>query len=316
MTLPAVPALPPPPAREPHLLDKRATRESFSRAALTYDQSAVLQREVGERMAERLDYIRIEPARLLDAGSGTGAGTRALAGRYPKAERIALDIASGMLRAAIDKSPAGWLSGFSARPKTHPVCADLERLPLAAGSVDLVWSNLALQWVNDLPGALAEFGRVLRPGGLAMFSTFGPDTLKELRQSFARADGYSHVSRFTDMHDIGDMLLAAGFVTPVVDMEKITLTYASVRDVMRDLKAIGAHNTTAGRRTGLMGRQAFSRAVDAYESLRDGGRLPATFEVVYGHAWRGEPKRRADGRSIVRFERAPARVLAEPGSDA
>jgi malonyl-CoA O-methyltransferase len=161
--------------------------------------------------------------------------------------------------------------------------------------------------VNDLPRALGEFARVLRPGGLAMFSTFGPDTLKELRQSFAQVDGYSHVSRFADMHDIGDMLLAAGFAAPVVDMEVLTLTYDSVRDVMRDLKAIGAHNTTAGRRHGLMGRHAFERVIEAYEPFRRDGRLPATFEVIYGHAWRGEPRQAADGRSIVRFSPAGAR---------
>lgn len=293
-----------PSPNEPHVLDKRATRESFSRAASTYDRAAVLQREVGDRMAERLDYIRIEPARVLDAGSGTGHGTLSLAARYTKAQRIALDIAPAMLRAAAAKEPGRWLSAFSARPRTLAVCADLERLPLASGSIDMVWSNLALQWVNDLPAAFGEFARVTRPGGLLMFSTFGPDTLKELRAAFARVDGYSHVSRFTDMHDIGDMLLEAGFVTPVVDMEKITLTYPSVPELMRDLKAIGAHNATAGRRTGLMGRRAFERVVAAYEQFRSDDRLPATYEVVYGHAWRGEARRTADGHAIVRFDRA------------
>jgi malonyl-CoA O-methyltransferase len=300
MTLNAIP-----PATEPHVIDKRATRTSFSRAATGYDHAAVLQREVGDRMAERLDYIRIEPSRLLDAGSGTGHGTLALAARYAKAQRVALDIAPTMLHAALAKEPARWRSLLGGRPRTLPVCGDLERLPLAAASMDMVWSNLALQWVNDLPGALGEFARVTRPGGLVMFSTFGPDTLKELRGAFAEVDGYSHVSRFTDMHDIGDMLLEAGFVTPVVDMERITLTYASLPELMRDLKAIGAHNATAGRRQGMMGRQAFARVVAAYERFRTAaGRLPATYEVVYGHAWRGEPRRAADGRAVIRFERA------------
>jgi malonyl-CoA O-methyltransferase len=293
-----------PPPTEPHVIDKRATRESFSRAATGYDHAAVLQREVGDRMAERLDYIRIDPARLLDGGSGTGHGTLALAARYPKAQRIALDIAPAMLRTALAKEPGRWRSALGGRPRTQPVCADLERLPFAAGSIDMVWSNLALQWVNDLPAALRECSRVTRPGGLVMFSTFGPDTLKELRSAFAEVDGYSHVSRFTDMHDIGDMLLEAGFVTPVVDMERITLTYPSLPELMRDLKAIGAHNATAGRRQGMMGRRAFERVVAAYERFRSDGRLPATYEVVYGHAWRGEPKRSADGHSIVRFDRA------------
>jgi malonyl-CoA O-methyltransferase len=288
------------------VIDKRATRASFSRAASTYDQAAVLQREVGDRMAERLDYIRIEPTRVLDAGSGTGHGTLSLAARYAKAQRIALDLSPAMLKAAGAKEPARWLSALGVRPRTLPVCGDLERLPLAAASIDMVWSNLALQWVNDLPAALGEFARITRPGGLVMFSTFGPDTLKELRAAFGEVDGYSHVSRFTDMHDIGDMLLEAGFVTPVVDMETITLTYPSLPELMRDLKAIGAHNATAGRRPGLMGRQAFARVVAAYERFRRDGRLPATYEVVYGHAWRGAARRTADGHAIVRFERAGA----------
>lgn len=288
---------------EPHVIDKRATRESFSRAATSYDRAAVLQREVGDRMAERLDYMRVDPSRLLDAGSGTGYGTLSLASRYPGAQRIALDIAPAMLRVAVAKEPGRLWSVLSGRSRTHAVCGDLERLPLASASIDMVWSNLALQWVNDLQAALGEFARVTRPGGLVMFSTFGPDTLKELRAAFAAVDGYSHVSRFTDMHDIGDMLLECGFATPVVDMEKITLTYPSLPELMRDLKAIGAHNATAGRRPGMMGRHAFARVVDAYERFRSDGRLPATYEVVYGHAWRGEPRRTADGRAIVRFDR-------------
>jgi len=292
-----------PPATEPHRIDKLSTRTAFSRAALTYDRAAVLQREVGDRMAERLDYIRIEPTRVLDAGSGTGHGTLSIAARYAKAQRVALDIAPAMLHAAIAKEPSRWLSAFGSRPRTQAVCADIERLPIASESIDMVWSNLALQWVNDLPRALGEFSRVLRPGGLVMFSTLGPDTLKELRAAFAEVDGYSHVSRFTDMHDIGDMLLEAGFVTPVVDMEHITLTYPDVRALMHDLKAIGAHNATAGRRSGMMGRKAFERVVAAYERCRRDGRLPATYEVVYGHAWRGEPRKRADGAAVVAFDR-------------
>jgi malonyl-CoA O-methyltransferase len=288
----------------PHVIDKRATRESFSRAAVSYDRAAVLQREVGDRMAERLDYVRIDPSRILDAGSGTGHGTLSLAARYPGAQRIALDMAPAMLRLALAKEPGRVMSALRGRSRTDAVCGDIEQLPLAGASIDMVWSNLALQWVNDLPAALGEFARITRAGGLLMFSTFGPDTLQELRAAFAAVDGYSHVSRFTDMHDIGDMLLEAGFATPVVDMEKITLTYPTLPELMRDLKAIGAHNATAGRRPGLMGRHAFARVVEAYERFRSDGRLPATYEVVYGHAWRAAPRRTADGHAIVRFDRA------------
>ena len=184
------------------------------------------------------------------------------------------------------------------------VCADASRLPLAAGTIDLVWSNLTLQWINDASAAFAEFHRVLRVGGLVMFTTFGPDTLKELRAAFAGVDGATHVSRFIDMHDVGDMLVRAGFADPVMDMETITLTYADATTMMRELKAIGAHNATVGRPRGLTGRARWSRVLARLEAFRRDGRLPATYEVVYGHAWKPEPRFADDGRAIVRFERA------------
>jgi malonyl-CoA O-methyltransferase len=190
------------------------------------------------------------------------------------------------------------------------VCGDLQALPFAAGSFDLVWSNLALQWVNDLPGALGEFHRVLRRDGLASFTTFGPDTLTELRAAFASVDARPHVGRFADMHDIGDMLVHAGFADPVMHMERLTLTYADASAMMRDLKAIGATNAAQGRARGLMGRRRWASALAALERTRrvDGdARLPATFEVIYGHAWKGEPQRTPDGRAIVRFERGARR---------
>ena len=166
-----------------------------------------------------------------------------------------------------------------------PVCGDIERLPLRDAAVGMVWSNLALQWVNEPPRAFAEFRRVLAPGGLLMFSTFGPDTLKELRAAYEGTDRYTHVNRFIDMHDLGDMLVHAGFADPVMDMEYMTLTYADVRALMRDLKAIGAHNVTAGRRPGMTARATLAAVERNYEALRREGRLPASFEVVYGHAW-------------------------------
>ena len=171
--------------------------------------------------------------------------------------------------------------------------------------MDLIWSNVTLQWAVDLPQTFVELQRVLRPGGLLMFSTFGPDTLKELRASYAQVDGYSHVNRFTDMHDIGDMMVRARLAEPVVDMEYITLTYATVRDLMRDLKAIGAHNVTAGRPRGLRGKSALAAVERSYETLRRDGRLPATYEVVYGHAWApaGGPHRAADGRAVIHVQR-------------
>jgi len=279
-------------------IDKREVRRAFSRAAADYDAAAVLQREVCARMLERLEYIKLQPEHILDAGSGTGLGTRRLAQRYPSAQMIALDIASGMLQAA--RGHSGWWQKLFGGTRQIQVCGDMEALPLAANSVEMVWSNLAVQWCNDLPATFVELHRVLKVDGLLMFSTFGPDTLKELRRAFSGVDQHNHLNRFTDMHDIGDMLVHGGFAEPVMDMEYITLTYDDVRGVLQDLKAIGAHNATAGRSQGLMGKNAWARLVENYERLRSNGKLPATFEVVYGHAWKPQPKQTSDGRAIIK----------------
>ena len=184
---------------------------------------------------------------------------------------------------------------------THLMCADMERLPLAPNSMNLVWSSLALQWAHDLEATLKGFHQVLAPGGLLMFATFGPDTLKELRAAFTAIDDAPHVNRFIDLHDIGDMLIHAGFASPVMEMDMLTLTYADLKSLMRDLKGIGAHNAAAGRRRGLLGKSAWARLEQAYESQRLEGRLPATFEVIYGHAWAGDKTRREDGRQVIEF---------------
>ena len=279
-------------------IDKKAVRKAFSKAATQYDAAAVMQREVCIRMLERLDYIKQKPATVLDVGSGTGWGSRQLGERYPAAQIVALDIAMGMLHAARGTS-SWWSKLFSGNNSQH-VCADMESLPVKAGSMEMVWSNLALQWCNDLPATLAECHRVLKVDGLLMFSTFGPDTLKELRIAFQGVDGHNHLNRFADMHDIGDMLVAGGFGDPVMDMEYITLTYKDVKSVMQDLRNIGAHNVTAGRATGMMGKMAWGRVLENYERLRNNGKLPATFEAIYGHAWKPQPKSIADGRVIIK----------------
>ena len=277
------------------LIDKRRMRSAFSRAAAAYDEAAVLQREVCTRMLERLDYILQKPVRILDAGSGTGWGTRQLAIKYPGAQLYALDIALGMLQAA--QSRSSWRQKLFGSARPMQLCGDLEALPLAEQSIDMVWSNLALQWCNDLPQALVGLHRVLKTDGLLMFSTFGPDTLKELRQAFRGVDGHNHLNRFADMHDIGDMLVQAGFAEPVLDMECLTLTYEDVRGVLHDLKRIGANNATLGRGRGLMGKNAWALLVENYELQRRNGKLPATYELIYGHAWK--PAARTKGVSII-----------------
>ena len=282
-------------------VDKREVRRAFENAAAHYDAAAVLQHEVCARMLERLQYVKHQPRAILDAGCGTGNAVPALLARYPGATLVVLDLAYGMLERARARVK-WWQTLPGLRAPLHAVCADLERVPLASQSVGLVWSNLALQWVNDLPRAFGEMHRVLAPGGLVMFSTFGPDTLSELRSAYAGTDGRTHVNRFVDMHDIGDMLVAAGYADPVMDMEKITLTYSDVRALMRDLKVIGAHNATRGRPGGLSGKSLLAAVERNYEALRREGRLPATFEVVYGHAWKPEARVSPTGHRVIEVQ--------------
>jgi malonyl-CoA O-methyltransferase len=285
------------------LLDKRLVRRSFERAAATYDAAAVLQNEVCERMLARLDYVKLRPAAILDAGTGTGNALPGLQRRFPKARIVALDLALSMVQRARARVPA-WERLLLRRAAPLPLCADIEQMPLADASVALAWSSLALQWVNDPPRAFGELHRVLAPGGLLMFSTFGPDTLTELRAAYRAIDSRTHVNRFIDMHDIGDMLVHRGFADPVMDMERVTLTYGDVRELMRDLKAIGAHNVTQGRPPGLSAKSRIATVARNYEALRRDGRLPATFEVVYGHAWKPVPRLSPAGRPVIEIKPA------------
>jgi len=277
---------------------KRDVRRAFDRAARTYDGAALLQREICGRLLEHLDPMRLDPRRVVDLGCGTGSAFEALAKRYPRAALLGLDLAPAMLAKARERSP-WWrraLGGFS----PALLCADAESLPFAGQSMQLVFSNLALQWC-DPTAVFAEVSRVLEPGGLFVFSTFGPDTLRELRAAFAEADGAPHVNAFVDMHDLGDALVGAGLSDPVMDMEVVTMEYGSAEAIARDLKAIGAVNSLAARSRGLPGRSRWERMTRAYERFRRDGQLPATFEVVYGHAWKVAPKKLADGRQVVNF---------------
>ena len=281
-------------------VDRRQVGRRFAQAAASYAEGDFFAREIDQRMQERLDYVRIEPKTVLDLGCSRGASLPDLATRYPAARQIGIDLAPAMLQAAQPARPGWqrWLGLGAQGPEL--LAADAARLPLAARSADLVWSNLLLHWLDDPLPALAEAHRILDVGGLLMFSTLGPDTLKELRACFA--DGYAHTQRFIDMHDLGDMLVANGFADPVMDMEVLTLHYATFDDLLRELQAAGSACAMTSRRHGLSGRRLWAQARAAYEAMRHNGKLPVTFEVVYGHAWKVAPKQVADGRAIMHFE--------------
>lgn len=311
---------------EPFFADRAALRRQLNRAAATFAAGDALHREVAARMVERLGYIKLTPARTLDLGCATGAAGSALRGLYPKTVITGVDFAPAMARAAAQ--PAGWLARLRGVER-HAVCADLSALPLAHASHGLVFSNLALHWLDDPAAALREAHRVLELGGLLMFSMLGPDTLCELRDAWAAGETLDpsatsdpnasaapgpgaaqpparwHVKRFIDLHDIGDLLVKTGFATPVMDMEKIVLTYENVERLVADLRATGSVNAMRGRPRGLTARRVWQRAVAAYELKRTvkrtGGRLPATFEIVYGHAWKAPARKTAGGDAVVRF---------------
>lgn len=261
---------------------KSAIARSFSRAAGTYDQASIVQREIGCRLLERLDLIKLNPALILDLGGGTGFLSRQLAQRYPKANVVVCDIAEGMVNFAQHLYA-------SMHPSLSFLCADGDYLPFQDQSVDFVFSNCALQWFTNPKKVFQEIYRVLKPNGLLLFSTFGQDTLKELRSSFANIDNNTHVNTFMDMHDIGDSLLHQKFQDPVMDMETLTLTYKNLRGLIDDLKLMGAHYVHSETPRGLSPRGMFDKLSHHYEAYRtEEGLLPATFEIVYGHAWTPE----------------------------
>lgn len=262
----------------PFDLDLTLRQRALQRAVAHYDEAAFLHREVGGRLLDRLDCLKRVPAVILDVGCGTGQITALLMKKYRKAHVIGLEPAPALVRKARQRAP--WFRTL------HGAVAEAGALPIVTAGCDLIFSNLTLPWYPDLDRVFAEFRRALKPGGALLFSTLGPDSLIELRRSWAAADGYNHVNAFFDLHDIGDALLRAGLADPVMDVERLTLTYQDSAGLMGDLKNLGAGNVSAGRAPGLTGKGRLQTMQIAYERLRraDGG-LPVTCEVVYGHAW-------------------------------
>ncbi|MFB9243274.1 methyltransferase domain-containing protein [Massilia antarctica] len=288
-------------------IDLARVRSLFSRPQ-RMERSDFLRREIAARMHERLMLVKVAPKRVLDAGCGSGADLALLQKDYPAAHIVGLDAAAAMIEAA--KTPASALKSLNqmlsrllpGKAGVDLLCGDFGSLPFGANSVDLVWSNLALHWHPQPDRVFAEWRRVLRQDGLLMFSNFGPDTLRELRSAFAEADAAPHVLPFVDMHDFGDQLVAAGFSTPVMDMEVITVTYDTAQALLADARALGG-NPLATRGRGLLGRAAWQRMLAALERQRRAdGKLGLTFEVIYGHAFRPAPRVTAAGEAIIRFE--------------
>ena len=286
-------------------------RRTFDQAAPGFAANDFLYREMSRRMDERLDMVRVTPGRILDAGCGLGADRLSLQKRYPAATWFGLDQSAEMLRhgRAAEDAALGFMQRLfnpGRRAPSGRVAASLEALPVAGQSMDLIWSNAALHWLDHLPDGFREFHRVLRVGGLLMFSTFGPDTLKELRQAIRAVSGDTakRIHDFTDMHDVGDMLVHAGFSDPVMDMETLTLTYADPWQALRELRLAGSISARHEMPRGLATRAFWARVFEHWP--KDGqGRYPLTFELVQGHAWKAAPRQHEDGRAVVNFMSRP-----------
>ncbi|MEQ8937511.1 MAG: malonyl-ACP O-methyltransferase BioC [Gammaproteobacteria bacterium] len=264
---------------ENNRLNTQRVRRSFGKAAADYDRYAVLQRTITERLLESFELIDINPRRVLDLGAGTGFGARLLKQQFKRASLVQVDLSHDMLALSRQNSPR-FFSG------QQFVCADASRLPFQTAQFDMIFSSLMLQWCSNLDEVFTELAGLLKPGGLFIFASLGPDTLKELRECWRRVDDDVHVNTFIDMHDIGDALIRSGLSEPVLGVEHIKLLYDDATTLMRELKGIGARNANTGQRTTLTGKQRLQQVLAHYESFRSDGKLPATYEAIYGHCWK------------------------------
>ncbi|SFR55811.1 malonyl-CoA O-methyltransferase [Thiomicrospira sp. ALE5] len=276
------------------MINRQHVKHHFSRAASTYDEAAVIQRQVAKDMAERTLLLKSSKENVLELGCGTGLLTEQLCQHYPDAKITAVDLSAQMLlqsKLRLATKSAKWRFWSVPRLPVEWVQADAYSLPFADASFDMLVSNFMLQWCEDLDKVFTEMRRVIRPGGALMFSTFGPDTLKELRQAWLSVEGESAHRRFNDfidMHDIGDALIRNGFGQPVMDVDLLQLVYDKPINVLKDLKLLGATNAAAteSQSSGLLGRKTLSKVLAAYEAETSHlGQVAASFEVVQGHAW-------------------------------
>ena len=277
-------------SEDAYQMDIKQVRQSFNKAASKYDANALLQKTVVERLVESFEHIVVKPEIILDLGSGSGYGASQLKQQFKKSHIIQADLSLEMLKGSRKKA-----SRFFS--KDHFLCTNAKQIPLPDSSVDLIFSSLMLQWLNNPDAVLAEVRRLLKPNGVFVFSTFGPDTLKELRESWRQVDNDIHVNAFTDMHDIGDALVRNGMDAPVLSNENIALTYDKCMQLMRELKNIGAHNVNSGRRKTLTGKQRMEKVIQYYETFRIDGKLPASYEVIYGHAWKPVTEKHSNSKT-------------------
>jgi malonyl-CoA O-methyltransferase len=298
--------------------DSRRIRKIFDRRAAAFDDVAFLPREIAQRMRERLDYIKVNPAQVLDAGCGAGDDLPSLRERFPEAPVFGTDLSQAMLARAVrhDTTDTSWrrflpASVGKALGSRGPrfAQADFSALPFASGAFEFIWSNLALHWHSRPDLVFPEWQRVLKVNGLLMFSTLGPDTLKELRGAYAEIEAahgvntHKHVIDFVDMHDLGDMLVESGFEIPVMDQETLTITYKSPESLLADVRRWGAYPLQREGLPGVASRRMHKALLAALEARRRAdGTIPLTFEVIYGHAWKAVPRTTPEGHGIVRIE--------------
>lgn len=258
----------------PYAIDSHAVERRFDRVAHSFDDADFLHALTRDGLFARLEPMTVDAGTVVDLGCGTGAAIRPLAKLFRGARVVGVDRSRGMLDRC--RKRRLWLT------KAEFVRADARDLPFDDHSIDVVFANLLLPWIDDLAPLAREVARVLRKDGLFAFSTLGPDTLGALRDAWAAIDDCVHVNRFVDMHDVGDSVARNGLRDPVLDVDRTTVTYENAAGLFHDLAASGARNALVQRQPALTGRQRFERLC---RQLEIGGRLAVDVEIVYGHCW-------------------------------
>lgn len=271
-------------------LNRKDVRRRFDRAAAQFDTVDFVHATTRDGLLDRLTPMVVEPRTILDLGAATGTATRILSRRFRQARVIAVDLSRNMLERTQKKQ--GWFS------RTSTVQADAAALPFADQSIDVVFANLLLPWVGNPAQTFAEVSRVLVKDGLFLFATLGPDSLSEIRRAWAAVDGGVHVNLFPDMHDIGDAAVRAGLRDPVLDVDRLVVTYEDAGSLFRELTTMGARNSLLHRNRCLSAATRFKAMTAALDSLRNGGLLTLELEFIFGHCW-GSGSRSVDGEFRV-----------------